>query len=137
IRPGGKCTLRRMPRTSKGKGFAISLTVPCSSWKCQIDPSSAPGRAKAAAVSSRSAGNSMNRTPFIRGMAAGGLGVALALGATVAWAQRPLSGKFDLTKPVELSGIVTFVDWRNPQAHVFLNVKRAGATLNWAVELES
>src|SRR5436309_1331311 len=46
-------------------------------------------------------------------------------------------GKFEMPKPVDVKGIVTNVDWRNPHAHVFVNVKTGKETLNWAIELES
>ena len=72
-----------------------------------------------------------------RGLAAGTLGLALVAGVAVTWAQRPLSGKFDLSNPMTLSGVVTSVDWRNPQVHVFVNVVTGKETLNWAVELDS
>jgi hypothetical protein len=45
--------------------------------------------------------------------------------------------KFDQKKPVRLRGIVTLVDWRNPHAHIFVNVSSRGAVSNWAIELES
>src|SRR5215470_13134762 len=48
--------------------------------------------------------------------------------------------KFDDKKPVNLTGVVSLLDWRNPHVHVFMNVKSGAATgdvVNWAVELES
>lgn len=65
------------------------------------------------------------------------LGAVLLFGAGVAWAHHEILGKFDDKQPVELSGIVTSLDWRNPHAHIFMNVVTRGETLNWAVELES
>ncbi|MDT8397788.1 MAG: DUF6152 family protein [Pseudomonadales bacterium] len=61
----------------------------------------------------------------------------LVLGVPLASAHHPLSAKFDMTSSRELTGIVTYVDWRNPHAHIYLNVASAGKTENWAVELES
>jgi hypothetical protein len=56
----------------------------------------------------------------------------------VAKAHHPVVAKFDDARRVELSGIVTSVDWRNPHVHLFVNVTREdGALENWAVELES
>ncbi len=53
-------------------------------------------------------------------------------------AHHEILAKFDDTKPVRLTGVVTLVDWRNPHVHVFMNVADARKeTLNWAVELES
>jgi len=52
-------------------------------------------------------------------------------------AHHEISGKFDPTKTVTLSGQVTRVDWVNPHVHVLMNVTSGGKTANWAVELES
>jgi hypothetical protein len=57
--------------------------------------------------------------------------------ASQSYAHHPISAKFDTSKPMQLEGIVTFVDWRNPHAHVFVNVTNGGEILNWAIELES
>jgi hypothetical protein len=63
---------------------------------------------------------------------------AIALAAlTPLFAHHEILAKFDDKKPITLSGVVTLVDWRNPHVHVFVNVKDAKGTLNWAVELES
>ena len=50
-------------------------------------------------------------------------GIALVAMTGPVFAQRPLQAKFDKTKTMTLTGIVTNVDWKNPQAHVFINVK--------------
>ena len=71
----------------------------------------------------------MTRIHFNRNLAAGALGLALFLGSTAALAHHEIAGKFDLSKPLELSGVVTSVDWRNPHVHVFMNVTTGGATL--------
>ncbi len=63
--------------------------------------------------------------------------VALALSGA-AYAHHPISAKFDDTRPVELEGVVSAVDWRNPHVHVFVNVADDnGEIVNWAIELES
>ena len=66
--------------------------------------------------------------------------LALAIGvmavATLA-AHHEILAKFDDKKPVTLRGVVTRVDWLNPHVHVFINVKDAGTTVNWAIEFES
>ena len=79
----------------------------------------------------------MNTNQRNRILATGALGLALLFGGTAAWAHHAIEGKFDVAKTTELSGIVTNVDWRNPHVHVFMNVTSGGATLNWAIELES
>lgn len=63
--------------------------------------------------------------------------LSLGLGSTVAWAHHEIAGKFDLNNPIELTGVVTRVDWRNPHVHIFMNVTTGGETLNWAIELQS
>ena len=62
---------------------------------------------------------------------------ALALTAATVSAHHPIYGKFDQTKTETLEGVVTKLDWRNPHAHIFMNVVDDGETMNWAVELES
>jgi Family of unknown function (DUF6152) len=79
----------------------------------------------------------MTRNRRNRWVGAAVVTAALFLGTTAAWAHHEIAGKFDLSKTVNLTGIVTYVDWRNPHAHVFVNVKTGKALLNWAIELES
>jgi hypothetical protein len=65
------------------------------------------------------------------------LGLGL-LGASSAWAHHSLAAEYDRDKPVVLSGTVTKLDWRNPHAWVYLDVKTdAGATEKWQCELGS
>ena len=45
---------------------------------------------------------------------------------------------FDTTKKLELKGVVTKMEWTNPHAHFFLDVKDADGTVtNWNLELAS
>lgn len=76
----------------------------------------------------------MKRNPSSGNLA---LGLALWLWGMPALAHHPIAGKFDETAKLDLSGVVTYVDWRNPHVHVFMNVTARGETLNWAIELES
>ncbi len=65
---------------------------------------------------------------------------AAALAAVVApaaIAHHAITAKFDDHKRMTLSGVVTLVDWRNPHAHVFVNVPKGNDVENWAIELES
>ena len=67
-----------------------------------------------------------------------GIAIGAVLCATAAAAHHAIAAKFDDAKRLSLRGIVTGIDWRNPHAHVFVNVTRDGGALeNWAVELES
>ena len=76
-------------------------------------------------------------TSFRARLAALLLGAAL-LAVTPITAHHSILAKFDDTKAITLSGLVTLVDWTNPHVHVFMNVRDAkGQVLNWAVELES
>lgn len=63
--------------------------------------------------------------------------VALACGASSAFAHHEITAKFDEAKHETIKGIVTSVDWRNPHVHVFVNVTTDAGVTNWAVELES
>ena len=73
----------------------------------------------------------------VKGVCAAAL-AGLVLTTVPAAAHHPVSAKFDDTKPMTLTGIVTLVDWRNPHVHVFLNVGDPKKQLeNWAVEIES
>jgi len=64
--------------------------------------------------------------------------LAAALGSAVPLlAHHEILAKFDDTKPMTITGIVSDVDWKNPHVHVFVNVKKGNDADNWAVELES
>jgi hypothetical protein len=74
---------------------------------------------------------------FNRLFAAGTASFALMLCGAVAWAHHPITGKFDLNKKENLTGVITYVDWRNPHAHIFINVKGPKELVNWAIETEA
>ena len=53
-------------------------------------------------------------------------------------AHHSFSGEYDSTKPVTLTGKVTKVEWTNPHARFYIDVKADdGATTNWNLELAS
>ena len=62
-----------------------------------------------------------------------------ALGATQpVLAHHLFSAEFDGSKAVKLTGQVTKVEWSNPHAYLYLDVKdAAGAVSNWKIELGS
>src|SRR5262245_6251872 len=70
---------------------------------------------------------------------AAAIGVAAALGlAAPVWAHHSPLAQFDLNNPVTLKGTLTKIDWSNPHAWIYLNVKNAdGKTQEWRVEAGS
>jgi hypothetical protein len=54
-------------------------------------------------------------------------------------AHHSVSAEFDSTKSETIFGTITKIEWTNPHAFFYLDVKdpRTGATLNWACELPS
>jgi Na+-transporting NADH:ubiquinone oxidoreductase subunit NqrF len=53
-------------------------------------------------------------------------------------AHHAFSAEFDADKPVKLTGSVTKLDWTNPHAWIYLDVKDAsGKVANWGFELAS
>ena len=78
-----------------------------------------------------------NKTYGMR-IAAATVGLTLALlGTANVLAHHPILGKFNGDSRRSLTGVVTKVDWRNPHAHIFMNIREGGETANWAVEIES
>jgi hypothetical protein len=58
--------------------------------------------------------------------------------ASTAVAHHSFTAVYDSAKPVTLTGVVTSVEWLNPHAHFFLDVKnQQGAVENWDFELNS
>src|ERR1043165_3942786 len=89
-----------------------------------------PGRAQPSIVKERS----RMRHPILTAVAAT---VATALLILPLSAHHEITAKFDPTKTMKLSKVVTNVDWANPHVHIFMNVGTGNNMVNWAVELES
>ena len=54
------------------------------------------------------------------------------------WAHHSFSAVFSADSPVEVSGTVTEVDWRNPHAWIYVDVQSEdGDVVNWAFEMGS
>jgi Family of unknown function (DUF6152) len=67
----------------------------------------------------------------------GGLTIVLGLMAASApvLAHHSFAAEFDGNKQVTLNGVVTKVDWVNPHAYIYVDVKGDdGAVVNWAIE---
>lgn len=48
------------------------------------------------------------------------------------------AAEFDVNKKVDLNGVVTKVEWTNPHAHFYMDVKdESGKVANWNLELAS
>jgi len=65
-------------------------------------------------------------------------GGVLALAAAPAFAHHSFAAEYDSTKPVTLQGAVTKMEWSNPHARFYVDVRDpAGTVSNWEFELAS
>ncbi|MSO30825.1 MAG: hypothetical protein EXQ48_07780 [Acidobacteria bacterium] len=65
------------------------------------------------------------------------VGLALACSATLG-AHHGFAGEYDINKPVEVTGVVSKVEWTNPHARFYVDVKDAsGKVTTWNFELAS
>lgn len=66
------------------------------------------------------------------------VGVGLLLAGQPIVAHHAFSAEFDLEKPIKLTGAVTRLDWTNPHAWFYVDVKdETGKVANWGFELAS
>src|ERR1700736_2151121 len=65
-------------------------------------------------------------------------GAGLLMSALPVFAHHSFAAEYDASKPVELKGVVTKVEWTNPHARFYVDVKDAnGNVTNWNLELAS
>jgi hypothetical protein len=63
---------------------------------------------------------------------------ATALASLPLFAHHSGAAEFDYNKKIDLTGTVTKVEWTNPHAHFYIDVKDAnGNVTNWNLELAS
>jgi hypothetical protein len=68
------------------------------------------------------------------GLALGFLGFAAAAGAS--YAHHSFGAEFDSSKPVNMTGVVTRLEWTNPHVYIFMDVKgKDGKVANWGFEM--
>ena len=72
------------------------------------------------------------------------IAAVVVVGGVVLMAARPVvahhafAAEFDAAKPVKLTGAVTKVDWTNPHAWIYVDIKdETGKVANWGFELAS
>jgi len=65
------------------------------------------------------------------------IAAGLGLGGGAALAHHSFAAEFDATKPITLTGVVTRVEWANPHAWFYINVKdpKTGQVTNWGAEM--
>ena len=53
-------------------------------------------------------------------------------------AHHAFAAEFDLNKPVTVKGVITKIEWMNPHAYFYIDVKDAsGKVTNWGLEMGS
>ncbi len=72
-----------------------------------------------------------------RSLMLGAAGLALAVIAAPAAAHHSFAAEYDHDKPIKLTGAVTRVEWMNPHAYFYIDVKdpESGRVTNWAFEM--
>ena len=70
-------------------------------------------------------------------LTAGALTLALAMTSVPALAHHSFAAEYDHDKTMTVTGAVTRVEWQNPHAYFYLDVKdpQTGRVVNWAFEM--
>ena len=73
----------------------------------------------------------------LRTLISGAVVLSALLAAIPVFAHHSFAAEYDSTKVVKLTGNVTRVDWQNPHAYFYIDVKNAdtGRVENWAFEM--
>lgn len=78
----------------------------------------------------------LNSKLILKTVAAGMLVLGTAMGTTSVQAHHSFAAEFDANKTIQISGIVTKVEWTNPHVWIYFNVRgEDGKMANWGVEL--
>jgi hypothetical protein len=66
------------------------------------------------------------------------VGAGLLVGTVQLLGHHSFAAEYDAAKPIELKGVVTRVEWTNPHARFYIDVKdETGQLANWNLELAS